>query len=384
MRLYKHNEADKNVANQTRRHVVGGIMALALHSGSTSKEVWNGRLPSRATIPRLPHSWADARRIIGERGQYTEEEKRSSYVKAENAEATQEVFYNDFCFIRDKIGRWHCIGIEVNAEGKDEALFHGVSDSITGPYVRRAPIYSGSSAGSNFLHMWAPFALWTSDRTAAMFYGHLVFDQKNRLVESTMRRLESHDPGLEVWKPAGGVAGGGRNVLFEERNCRDPMIVRDNRNQDYVLYYASSDDGNGREAENVLKIRTSKDLETWGAPRILMSAPPGYVAPESPCVLEKDGLYYLWVSGFDYGRMSLYISEDPLNFGDATSNRIMEQSGHAAEIVFADRSYWMACVSIANHFGNAPAVIDLPGVYLQRLEWVEAEKEMLNKVIRRP
>ena len=134
---------------------------------------------------------------------------------------------------------------------------------------------------------------------------------------------------------------------------------------------------------SVVKVRTSSDLYRWSEPRVVMGIPPGYQAAESPFVLYRDGYYYLWVSGFDYGRMSLYISEDPFNFGDPVENRIMEQPGHAPEIVSVDGVDYIACCAVASHFGNEPGHHDFRGVYCQPLVWREAGAEVMAKITRK-
>jgi hypothetical protein len=109
-------------------------------------------------------------------------------------------------------------------------------------------------------------------------------------------------------------------------------------------------------------------------------------------VLQRAGYNYLWISSTaDYGVMSLYISTDPINFGDPVANRIEEQSGHASEIVHSEGRDWMACVAIASVRGLDPpnAKHDLPigqhdleGVYVQPLEWRPATPQMVGKVVR--
>ena len=82
------------------------------------------------------------------------------------------------------------------------------------------------------------------------------------------------------------------------------------------------------------------------------------------------------MSGFDYGRMSLYVSEDPLDFGDAARDRITEQSGHAPEIVTVDGTDYIACCSIATKTGGAPGQHDLSGIYVQELVWRPASRKV--------
>ena len=113
-----------------------------------------------------------------------------------------------------------------------------------------------------------------------------------------------------------------------------------------------------------------------------MGVPPEYQAAESPFVLKKNGVYYLWVSGFDYGRMSLYISRNPFRFGDPVANRIAEQSGHAPEIITVNGTDYMACAAVASKFGNPPGAHDLHGVFIQPLEWTKAGEDIMPKVIK--
>jgi hypothetical protein len=122
----------------------------------------------------------------------------------------------------------------------------------------------------------------------------------------------------------------------------------------------------------------------------VLGTPPGYGGAESVFVLQKNGLYYLWVCGsLDYSVMSLYISRDPFNFGDVVANRIEEQWGHAPEIVRANGSYWIACVAIASVPGldtakehNLPVTQhDLEGVWIQPLAWRTATPDIKDRVV---
>ena len=92
-----------------------------------------------------------------------------------------------------------------------------------------------------------------------------------------------------------------------------------------------------------------------------------FVTPESPFVIRRDGLYYLFVSGFDYARVALYVSEDPFDFGDPIANKVGEINGHAPEIVEENGHYYIACAHIASEPGMAPGAADLWGTYLQEL-----------------
>ena len=120
------------------------------------------------------------------------------------------------------------------------------------------------------------------------------------------------------------------NILFKEKDCRDPEIDWIEERQTYFLYYVSGAGTADPSNPNEVRVRESPDLLHWSEPKTVMLTPPGYQAAESVFVLKENGLYNLWVSGYDYGRMSLYISEDPMNFGDPVKNRIMDANIHWA------------------------------------------------------
>ena len=299
------------------------------------------------------------------------------------------LIYNDFCLVQDKTGRWHTMGDEINLDIRGiPTLYHFVSRGIEGPYTRLQPVGSGFSVSQlpgRALTMTAPCVIWKDDRTALMFYAHVISGEQNgveKIYDASIRVLESTDAKLESWAPRFDPAFPEQNVVFRENYCRDPEVIWDKERRLYLMYYVIGDGWTDPQAQCVLRVRTSRDLSTWSEPKTLMAPPAGYRAAESIFVLKKDDLYYLWLCGFDYGRMSLYISEDPLNFGDPVRNRVMEQHGHAPEIVYVNGEYWMACAGIASEFGQGWGIHDLLGTYLQPLKWVEASAEERAKIIR--
>jgi hypothetical protein len=271
--------------------------------------------------------------------------------------------------------------------GEAPTLYHAVGDRIDGEYAFLDSIESGL-ADAGRVSMYSPFVVWKDAETAVMYYCHISRDPATGDEAHTMRVLESTDVGLERWTPSriGAIDEG--NVVFAEPTARDVAMLWDPELGQFLMYYVVTPDGSlepGRSDEraNVVRLRLSADLTAWSEPVDVLSTPPGYHAAESIFVLKKDGLYYLWVCGFDYGLMSLYISEDPADFGDPSENRIAEQSGHGPEIALVDGTYWMACVAIASTPGNPPASgIDLPGVSIQPLIWEPAGPEVEKKVTR--
>ncbi len=317
-------------------------------------------------IPAPSAPWLEAKRIVGLTGQLS---------PAESARAdqvlyrTEGVVYNDFCLIADQIGRWHCVGIAHRApNGEAPTLFHAVSDMINGEYEMLDPIGSGTHEATG-VQMWSPFIIWRNDHSALLYYSHQSRNTSRPTNNVSIRILESNDPRLEVWSPLRnhGLAHG--NALFAEKLARDPCIFWDSELRNYLMYYVVGSGWEDPEREAVVRLRQSSDLLYWSEPTTVMVPPPGYRAAESVFVMQRGGLYYLWVCGYDYGRMSLYVSNTPFHFGDPLEDRVAEQSGHAPEVVRADGQDWIACCAVASRFGNSPAQHDLPGVYIQPLIW---------------
>jgi hypothetical protein len=260
-------------------------------------------------------------------------------------------WYNDFCLIQDATGHWHCIGIVVEGTSdkdlRQNRLFHYIADSVSGPYHSIDYVDFGYARAAN---VWAPFAI-PNERGTLMFYH---YHDNPTYEKSSIRVAEADDAALKSWRRL----KVGREVLFEEPFARDPHVIRDPRRGGYLMYYVCGTRC-APDPENVVRVRSSHDLYSWSAPRTVLGTPPGYTAAESVFVLSENGYYYMWISGYDYSRMSLYISTDPFDFGDATTNRIEEQACHASEVVYADGKYWIACVQIATDHNSA-----LNGVFI--------------------
>ena len=322
----------------------GVIMMCCGYSGSNDKVL----------IPVLSAPWDESMRIIGD----------------------GETFYSDFCFFRDKADppRWHAVGIH---QAEMDTMFHAVSDSITQGWALRAPVTSPDPVQ----RMWAPFAIWNPEGTQAyMYYHHQMPDHRPT---NSMRMLVADGPRLENWRnyegdklPEEPLLPGITNVVFPGATPRDACIFFDDNVGKYIMYYA----------DQAIMARTSSDLFEWSDPVQVMSTPEPadvYRTAESPFVLYRNGLYYLFVSGFDYGRVALYISEDPFNFGDPAANKISEMSGHAPEIITENGIDYIGGAAIASKPGGQPGEHDMRGVYVQQLKWEEADQATMQKIWRR-
>jgi len=329
---------------------------------------WSKWLPGKELrIPRVTKPWKEALRLVGD----------------------GKPLYSDFALIKDQRDQWHCIG--TFGESPDTlgsgyvlsdgyALFHAVGSSLNAPMTLLDKIpYQIASPQA---YMWAPAAIWNRDRTTAcLFYFHYLGSSECK--ENCVRLLTSNSPDLKAWHPYDGADLPERNMVFRERDDRDFCVFWDDRLGSYLMYYACAGTYAGLPGLNtIVRVRTSKDLLHWSEPVTVMGPPPGYQCAESPLVIYRAGYYYLWVSGIDYSRVSLYISEDPFNFGDPTANRIEEQPGHAPEVVSDQGQDYMACSMVSTGPSATPAAHDLEGILIQPLRWDEPAPDMPARVTR--
>ena len=326
-------------------------------------------------IPRPAKPWKEASMLVGD----------------------GKTLYSDFTLIQDRLNQWHCIG--TFGKGADGAgngyalsdgytLFHAVGASLDAPMTLLDKIPCAIPSPQAF--MWAPGAVWDRRRTTAyLFYFHYYgwdAGKQNLPEEVCCRVLTSSSPDLAAWHPYSGGELPETNMAFRERDDRDFCVFWDDRLGKYLMYYCCSGSYRGYAGlAGIVRVRTSSDLVHWSDPVTVMGPPPndqhGY--SESPFVLYRDGYYCLWVSGIDYSRTSLYISEDPFNFGDAILNRIEEQPGHAPEIVSEKGKDYMACSMVSTVPSASPAAHDLDGVLIQPLRWEKAGPAMEARVTRK-
>ncbi|MBQ7379458.1 MAG: family 43 glycosylhydrolase [Clostridia bacterium] len=302
-------------------------------------------------VPQLSTTWYEAQKIVGEK---------------------DSEFISDFLLIRDTQGRWHCIGIGGQDHIQD-SFFHAIGDDLLEPFTYTDRVYSnGTSNLATTDWMWAPYAVYAPDgKTAYMYYHHQTKDHR-----AEMRMLQSVDESLDTWVPA--------NIEGLEENCisftgsmsRDACIFFDDAVGKYLMYYAANEG---------ICLRSSDDLIHWSQPTVVMTAPKDYQAAESPFVIKRHGYYYLFVSGFDYGRVAVYASENHTDFGHPVNDLIGELNGHAPEIVTVDGKDYIACAAINAtdgievYKGGQPAEHNISGVYIQELKWVpQSQAEWLN------
>lgn len=173
-----------------------------------------------------------------------------------------------------------------------------------------------------------------------------------------------HTPGYRAG--AGGPVSG-----------RDPFIFRDDR-YGYICYYVArmKDDPShpaGDQGEACVAAATSSDLIHWKdrgpvlIRRVVGSDTNTYAHPESPCVVKREGRYYLFWKG---GVGTRYVvSDDPLDF-QGREETVLATS-HASRIVEWGSQWYITSCSREVDDVTHTCSDRTQGLSLAGLNWIE-------------
>ncbi len=306
-------------------------------------------------------------------------------------------YLNDHCLIRHD-GFWHLFAIVGSVDDKREvSIAHAVSPDLMRWDVHPDVMHVAGTwpeIGSIF----APFVIEHDDRFFMLYSAADEWTTQHicLAISDDLTTWERHPgnpvivpslswskwPGHGLPSPAElGVpnleAGPGRRA-FAERfggtygGCRDPHILRldDGR---FVAYWVSR--MQQRFGHNLVCVAASvsHDLLHWQevGPVFTMEAWPFDEEPsleiESPCVVQKDGRYWLF---FKHGWWTHYVASDsPLDFEGHESARL--GFVHAAEVFHWEDQWWITHCSGDPRDFRYRDTNRTRGLFLGRLDWPE-------------
>jgi len=264
-------------------------------------------------------------------------------------------YTNDHCFVIDHEGTLHWFGINnpYPPEGKrlyryHPYLGHAVTDNPTRAW-ERLPFALDESLGTEYLG--APYVIW--------------HDESQRWVMILQTRFEERY-GLEVcW--SGDLHHWERTntPIMEDilrSSTRDPHIMK-GPDEKYWTHVVSSGIDQADNAQ-IIRFKT-KDFRSFEEPEVIMEIACIRTAIESPFVLERNGLWYLFCTYAHrrYEETVVIVSDDPGHF-DLEQNCLTTLFGHAAEIfTYEGRTYISSCGPEDEQFLNQH------GVTLAELAW---------------
>lgn len=283
-------------------------------------------------------------------------------------------YVNDHCFCEDAGGALHLFHITGKRgggpydAGNEETFGHAQTRDLLAWQARADVLSIDPAKPYEAHHIFAPFVI----RHNGCYYLYYAGVNQQRMHES-MCLAVSDD--LEHWikHPANPVFRPSRQWAEYEPGsgvwgcCRDPHILRHPR-YGFILYYVTWMKGTlGRLA--AIGAAVSDNLISWqdAGPVLVRERAEEYstTSMESPCVIERDGQYYLFYKHRDETR--LVVSADPLRFTDQEDRWF--SPAHAAEI-FQYRGEWLISSCSRDVLDVRHSATDRTrGLFLARLDW---------------
>ncbi len=264
-------------------------------------------------------------------------------------------YINDHSIVKGPDNNWHLFGItSFDSDPYHERYFaHGVGESLESEFKE-----VGRSIDRGTL-AWAP-GIIKKEENYYMFYG-----------PSPTSLAVSFD--MFEWF--------GTNVTLKNEPLmgahRDHFVLKVSENE-YLMYVSGIHDKKG-----AVSCFSSNDLLTWEFIGFALTsgdkAPltPPWGAFESPFVVKKDGLYYLFITYTDceksnYNDTLVFVSSDPKSFGEYNGGEggeggatpITKLKAHAPEIIEENGKYYITTCG-----WNGYAAANDGAVSVAQLEW---------------
>ena len=264
-------------------------------------------------------------------------------------------YTNDHCFVQDNDGKWHAYGIVGYLPARpwdvEKQLFHITADSFTGEWKEHDFIKADARFEN---HLWAPHVL-KDNGTLYMTVtgGNRQKTARNYASFGTVNLKTSKDGFKWTQEEC-------NPIVSDPGHARDSFILKDGK--DYYLYYTRT--VSEIDLRSAVAVKHSTDLKHWTAPKLV------HIQPlrcnwggdcESPFVIKKDGIYYMFIclAMTGYNKTQVFWSKDPNNF--PKENLVTELKTHASEIIQDKDGNWFI----------SDTGWDKKGLYIAPMKWVE-------------
>lgn len=261
-------------------------------------------------------------------------------------------YVNDHSLVVGADGKWHLFGITSFGGGPSQERYfvHGAGNSLDEPFEE-----AGRCVDTGKL-AWAPCVI-RKDEYYYMFYG-----------PSPTSLAVSFD--MYEWF--------GTSVTLKNEPLmgahRDHFVLKTAENE-YIMYVVGVYNKKG-----AVSCFSSTDLLNWNFKGYALTsgdkAPltPAWGAFESPFVVKKDNLYYMFVTYTDcsdetYNDTLVFVSEDPLSFGEYNGDcggaiPVTRLKAHAAEVLEQNGNYYITTCGWKEKPNPNPGTVSVA-----RLEW---------------
>ena len=283
-------------------------------------------------------------------------------------------YVNDHCLIADQQGTFHLfhivgpVGKGCYDQGSEVSFGHATSADLSQWTPQKDVLAADPELVHEQDHVFAPYGCATDDGYILLYAG-----VNEQIKQESMCLARSDDlfhwqkhPGNPVYHPSRQWAEhGDAGELW--RCCRDAHLLRHPR-FGFILYFVTWLKGtNGQEV--AIGAAISDNLVSWqdAGPVLTREFAAGHATTsmESPCVIERDGIYYLFYKHRDGTR--LVISDDPLSFSDKED--VWFSIAHAAEVFEARGNWYISSCSrelLDVHHERSDRT---KGLFLASLDW---------------
>jgi glycosyl hydrolase family 32 len=270
-------------------------------------------------------------------------------------------YTNDHCIVKGTDGKWHGYGIigykvmGLALPWKIETnLFHISSSDLFKEDWEEHDYALTIDPSRDERFLWAPHCI-IRDNNFEMFYARGSRKFLSYLLPSigNINKATSQD-GFN-WERSEE-----NPVISDTGNARDPFVLR--YNDKFLIYYTTTH--KRKDQKSCVAVSESNDLIHWENTKVCNIQNKGVWFAgntESPFVVLKDGIFYLFVcvalGRGKYHNTKVYWSENPLNFPE--ENHVCDLHTHESEIIHDPKEGWF----ISN------TGWDKKGLYLAKLDW---------------
>ncbi len=265
-------------------------------------------------------------------------------------------YVNDHSLIQDDTGLWHLFGITSHATedfSECERSFVHAEGALTGDPMREV-----QKVCDNGVRAWAPSVI----RHGPRYYMHYGPSPMRLATSLELTHWMEHTPVVE-------------GAPLD--SCHRDSMVLPKPNGGWWMYITGIDDN----MNGVISVLESDDLVHWTFRRYALQTTdtcgvkPPWGGTESPFVVQRDGLYVLFITLTDckhhnYHNTLVFASEDPTNFGtytgqDDASEIVAKLHTHAPEIIKDSDGTWY--ITTCGWRGYHTPIEG--GVGIAKLEW---------------
>ncbi len=283
-------------------------------------------------------------------------------------------YVNDHCFLREENGNIHLfhiaglIGKRCYDAGNEVTFGHATSRDLV-EWKREADCLSNDPNSRHEPdHICAPYVCNAGGKYFLLYGGGNVKSQIEAMCLACSDDLYNwtKHPANPIFRPS-------RHWAEHEPFsglwgcCRDPHVIS-HPDHGYILYYVAWIKGT-RGNLAALGAAISDNLISWQdiGPVMIRERANEYstASMESPCVVEREGRFYLFYKHRDETRLA--VSEDPFNFADKQD--IWFSVAHAAEIFEIKGRWYISSCSRELLDVRHEKTDRTKGLYLACLDW---------------